>query len=306
MHRDSYVSISEGARIVGASIDTLRRWDDDGVFKATIRTPGGQRRFLLAELVGVREGDEFSQAEAPTTPSPPAPESPRTRIVQPWEAREAEARADVTVTKARIERREEVRRYREAEVAREGRARAEAESRTAETRQRQALSAQLRRDQHELDHCLSLLRMGYGFERPAMKAEIEKFLAEQARPGVSLNWIEATVAAIRERHATEHRAQQKREAEERQEKEKKAQDERDAKWRREWKEYETAQRKNTLIAHGERIALTETSGLDWDDDIAVEARAAVKEELEAEVSGDWSERDVDELVQEVLAEWEPW
>ncbi len=60
-----------------------------------------------------------------------------------------------------------------------------------------------------------------------------------------------------------------------------------------------------MIAHGERIAMRDTSGSDWDDDAGVEARAEVKAELEAEVAADWTERDVDELVQGVLEEWEP-
>ncbi len=191
MPRNPYVTIGEAARIAGVSIDTLRRLDDAGVYRDTIRTNGGQRRFSVEELERVRDGEQGPPDEPPT--APPA-ESPRARTVHPWEAREAEARADVSVTKARIERREEVRRYRETEAMREARALAESESRAAEARERQAANAQRQRDQRELDHCLSLLRMGYGFERPAVKSEIEKFLAEQARPGVSLAWLEATAS----------------------------------------------------------------------------------------------------------------
>ena len=48
------VAISEAARILGVSISTLRRWDEEGRFSAE-RTPAGHRRYDLNQLkrVGV-------------------------------------------------------------------------------------------------------------------------------------------------------------------------------------------------------------------------------------------------------------
>ena len=43
------VSISEAARILGVSINTLRRWDKQGRLKAE-RTRAGHRRYDLAKL----------------------------------------------------------------------------------------------------------------------------------------------------------------------------------------------------------------------------------------------------------------
>jgi putative resolvase len=46
------VSISQAARELGVSISTLRRWEAEGKIEAE-RTPGGHRRYDLAELRGV-------------------------------------------------------------------------------------------------------------------------------------------------------------------------------------------------------------------------------------------------------------
>lgn len=44
-----HVTPKEAARILGVHVSSLRRWENEGRLKA-IRTPGGQRRFLLAEV----------------------------------------------------------------------------------------------------------------------------------------------------------------------------------------------------------------------------------------------------------------
>jgi excisionase family DNA binding protein len=46
------LTASEAARHLGVSISTVRRWSDAGHLKG-YRTPGGQRRFSVAQL------DEF-------------------------------------------------------------------------------------------------------------------------------------------------------------------------------------------------------------------------------------------------------
>lgn len=43
------LSISEAARRAGFSVDTLRRWSDEGRLPS-FRTPGNQRRFLAGDI----------------------------------------------------------------------------------------------------------------------------------------------------------------------------------------------------------------------------------------------------------------
>ena len=60
------------------------------------------------------------------------------------------------------------------------------------------------------------------------------------------------------------------------------------------------QRVRSLIEHGKSRAMMHTIG--WDSEDKREARADVEEALKDEVEADWSERDVDELVDEALDE----
>lgn len=48
------LSIGEAARMLGVSVDTIRRWEGEGRIVST-RTPGNQRRFDLAEVERVRD-----------------------------------------------------------------------------------------------------------------------------------------------------------------------------------------------------------------------------------------------------------
>jgi excisionase family DNA binding protein len=53
------LTASEAARHLGVSISTVRRWSDAGHLKG-YRTPGGQRRFSVAQL------DEFLDSLRPS------------------------------------------------------------------------------------------------------------------------------------------------------------------------------------------------------------------------------------------------
>lgn len=46
---DQYVSIGRAASLLDCHVETLRRWERAGTLPA-VRTPGGQRRFRLADL----------------------------------------------------------------------------------------------------------------------------------------------------------------------------------------------------------------------------------------------------------------
>ena len=45
-----FLTISEAAKYLGLSEATLRRWDNDGTFKATFRSPGGHRYYSQSDL----------------------------------------------------------------------------------------------------------------------------------------------------------------------------------------------------------------------------------------------------------------
>lgn len=44
-----HVTPKEAAKLLGVHVSSLRRWENEGKLKA-IRTPGGQRRFILEEV----------------------------------------------------------------------------------------------------------------------------------------------------------------------------------------------------------------------------------------------------------------
>lgn len=44
------LSIGKAAKYLGVSAQTLRRWDEDGTFKATFRSPGDHRYYSLSDL----------------------------------------------------------------------------------------------------------------------------------------------------------------------------------------------------------------------------------------------------------------
>ncbi len=52
---DTPYKIGEAARILGVSVDTIRRWEAEGKIVGT-RTPGGTRQFDPAEIDRVRHG----------------------------------------------------------------------------------------------------------------------------------------------------------------------------------------------------------------------------------------------------------
>lgn len=50
---DELVAIGVAARILGVSVSTMRRWETEGHI-ASQRTVGGQRRYLVADLMRIR------------------------------------------------------------------------------------------------------------------------------------------------------------------------------------------------------------------------------------------------------------
>ena len=48
-----FVKIGEAAKLLGVSVQALRNWEMEGKIMPSHRTPGGQRMYNLAELLGV-------------------------------------------------------------------------------------------------------------------------------------------------------------------------------------------------------------------------------------------------------------
>lgn len=304
MPRKTYVPIGEASRIAAVSVDTLRRKDDAGVYRETIRTEGGQRRFCVEELERMRDRTVVPEPTAtlhprpdrsqPSFAAPDADDEPRQASVPSWEARMAEAHADVEVTRARIERREEVRRYREAEGARENARLADANARAAESLRLTEKAKRQAEAQQALDACKWRIRLLLPLEPPETRAEVERFLAEHVAPGVSLPWIEAEVVAIRDRQrrTREEAAQRDREAAARRLSESIAQ-------------ATSEGLRARLLEHATQHARSLTSDPEeWDSEMAEEVIDAVRDEVTRLVQPDWSTRRVERAVEEVLAEWD--
>ena len=50
-----FVKIGEAAKLLGVSVQALRNWELEGKIMPSHRTPGGQRMYDLAELLGVND-----------------------------------------------------------------------------------------------------------------------------------------------------------------------------------------------------------------------------------------------------------
>ena len=50
-----FVKIGEAAKLLGVSVQALRNWEMEGKIMPSHRTPGGQRMYDLAELLGVND-----------------------------------------------------------------------------------------------------------------------------------------------------------------------------------------------------------------------------------------------------------
>lgn len=48
-----YISIGQVSTLLGISISTLRRYDDNGIFTSSYRTPGGHRRYELSIVLEI-------------------------------------------------------------------------------------------------------------------------------------------------------------------------------------------------------------------------------------------------------------
>ena len=49
---------AEAARLLGVHPSTLRRWDEKGILRPSIRTPTGERRYTDADLKAITDKEE--------------------------------------------------------------------------------------------------------------------------------------------------------------------------------------------------------------------------------------------------------
>lgn len=278
------LSIGEAARRLGLSVDTVRELERTGELKA-VRTQGGHRRFkpdVLDAYLAQRSNPTRGRPQAPSlAPQQPArrrqrakarDEEPDRQPDEAWDPESFEPPPTRPTAPAPKSAHEQL---------------MEQLNQTLERRAEENRLGSLK------FHGRSLIP--YSASAGARSAVIEAldgYVTASRFPASASAWearqaIEAKVAAIMEpfNAAAAHVAAQKAKAEAKRD------------------EAERAERRvGSLIEHGKSRASLRTLGWGFEDE--KEARAAVQEALDDEVEGDWSERDVDEVVDEVLDEWD--
>ena len=259
------LSIGSAARRLGISVDTVRALEQSGELEA-MRTPGGHRRFVPAVLDAYLARSERHGARATDVPHETRPRAVRD-APQALEPRAPQAR----VSEPRPPR------------ARSTEPTKRLVDRIVETARLDALRA----------HGRSRLPFGATAEaRSTVIETLEAYVNASRFPASTPSWvahqaIEAKIDAVLEPfNAKSARAASiKRE-----------EDAEDAERIREERQLDS------LIARGTSHAFTET--LQWERIEAEDARAAVLDALDEEVDVEWTYQDVEELVDEVLEEFE--
>ena len=257
------LSIGAAARRLGLSVDTVRALVQTGELE-DIRTSGGHRRFDPAVLDAYLARHSGRGARRSDAPHEPRPEA---------ELHEPQAREPRTLRPLAIEPKPALE-----------------ESTSSLTPIVDQFVENARLDELR-SYGRSLIP--YDATAGARSAVIEtlaSYVNASRYPATTPSWearqaIEAKVGAVLEPFNAEAARAAEMKAEMEARRAKRVRDE---------------QRLDSLIECGKRHAFGETR--DWDVDDAEEARADVLEALEDEVEADWTEREVNELVDEVLDE----
>ncbi|MDP9202332.1 MAG: MerR family DNA-binding transcriptional regulator [Gemmatimonadota bacterium] len=286
---------ADAAAKLGVSVDTLRRWERDGLIESN-RTVGGHRRYDEAEILSLVNSPpppREKRAEPHRSPWPPCEtiEENQSLVRHPsptvptWEQRVREEEADLEVTKLRHER-----------AVLERAENAEHEALEREALERQRLSAERERERKRIAESESAERArldklrAYGryqaiFAPPEWQAKVardlETSVTRDAYPVALSEYlaesqVRARVEAVLQPWKDGVAAERK-----------KAEDKKARDW---------------LLYIGKSYAHSKMSG--WDSrDIAC-AERQIDRELKEEVEADWSGDDVRGLVDEILEEWE--
>lgn len=290
----TYVRIGEAARAAGVSVETLRRWEREGKFSAA-RTFGGQRTYLLSDIARLLDDGESEDMDAKSEPmSPQVPSVAIPPTVLPWKAREANAAADLSVARLKIERREEIRRYREEEQRRLTADQTATKARLAEAQCAARRESERQQQQSDIASCLRTVRIELIGEPSDVRAEVERFIGEHAHPGKSIEWIKAECRAIISRHRVRRNAVEEsaREAK------------RQIAIAKSTKELDDF-RLSLLVSRGKSLAGMLTADREeWDGEAAEEAVDAVGEHLNREIALTWTEKRIESEVRSILSEWD--
>lgn len=277
------LSIGDAARRLGLSVDTVRELERSGELSA-VRTPGGHRRFKPTVLDAyMAQRSRPSRRRQAATPAPHQPARRRQR------ARAEDEEPDETPPDEAWDEPEPFAPPPPRPVA------PAQKSAHEQLIERITQSTERMVEQNRLANLRSYGRslIPWGASPTARSTVFEamdSYVRASRFPPSMPVWearqaIDAKVAAIMEPFNAEAAREAAKKAE--------------AVAKRQEQEREE-QRVRSLIEHGKSRAMMHTIG--WDSEDKREARADVEEVLKDEVEADWSERDVDELVDEVLEE----
>lgn len=292
---EQYLTIGDAAKRLGLNVDTVRRLARKGAIKAA-RTTGGHRRFRVDEVDRFKKARNASpcagtgaRRKAPA-PQPPLPAYLRgTLFDDPWledddvgevppdvdadgdwpDDEPAPAVPPVVVSPAQLTPRMHP-------VAPAVPFVAEERAKHADARRLQAIKTSV----------LATLPWDTPSEWQAkVAADLERYVTAREFPSGLATTHAITLAQTRVREVLAPWAAAQATA------------------KADRATQEEARRKlDALRAHGRRYAVGETSGWDWS--AQTEARRGVETAVATEVAADWSPEDVEDLVDDVLAEWD--
>jgi excisionase family DNA binding protein len=262
---------AEKARQLGVSVDTLRRWENEGRINST-RTAGGQRRYRADErprpavVVEADHDDHDPRFGGPVGRAVSAP------AVLPWQERIEERRADVEVAKLDREHRAILRAQAEEREERRRRA-VEAEQQAAAERERQS---SLMRESQRLDLLVQqgvMLALSAPMElQAAIRRELLAYVTTERFPARLSPMELSSLLAARVEHVL--------------------------------KPWRDKQHLGELMKEARSRALLATAGAEWDYDPAQTARREVEARLSREIDPSWTKGDVRSRVDELLEEWD--
>jgi excisionase family DNA binding protein len=118
MPSETYLRIGDAARMLSVSVDTMRRWADEGVITA-YQSPGGQVKFRqrdVQDLLTRREQPTrvrrtVDRSALPNVPEdaevPKSPPLPKWKELPPWEQRRAEVETELAIERLTAAREQE-------------------------------------------------------------------------------------------------------------------------------------------------------------------------------------------------------
>jgi excisionase family DNA binding protein len=297
--------INEAAKRLGVTPGTLRRWEEEGLIHPD-RTAGGERRFHEGELdqlaarvaegggarrqkrrpisarPTVAEAEEEADRSDDYSPNPDRFPSAQ-EALSPWERRVQEARADLEVRKLKREAAELDRAEREAVEARarqqrETASRAQEDGLNRKAEAEEAARLQKLREHGDLLASIAGAPIEY---KAAVTRDLQSYVNREQFPyslqsGRANEYLQVRVDQVlkpwRDIAEKEREEQQRR------------------------------QHLSNLLQSGNTRAFLRT--LHWPSQKGRSARRDVEDTLKDEVTGDWTEGEVTDLVQGILDEYE--